>query len=175
MLSGPGGVGKSTIVQELRKRDDFYFSVSVTTRMPRSGEEDGVAYHFVSEEDFAQKVASHQFLEWADFAGYKYGTLKKPVEAALLSGKNVLLEIEIAGARQIRIARPEAILVFLEPPSFEELEVRIRGRGTDSEERIQARLSLAREELAASSEFDLVVVNHEVEQVVAALVALAAH
>lgn len=174
VLSGPGGVGKSTIVTEIRKRNDFYFSVSATTREPRPGEVDGVSYHFIDEKEFDRLVASNSFLEWAEFAGNRYGTLREPVDAALNSGLHVLLEIEIAGARQVREKEPEAILVFLEPPSFEELELRIRGRGTDSEERIQDRLALARQELAAATEFDLIVVNHQVEQVVAALVSLAA-
>jgi guanylate kinase len=119
-------------------------------------------------------IKDGEFLEWANFSGHKYGTPALPVEAALASGKNALLEIEIEGARQIRRSRPEALLIFLKPPSFEELEERIRGRKTDSEERIQARLSLAREEMAAAQEFDHVVVNHRVEEVVAALVSLAA-
>lgn len=175
VLSGPGGVGKSTIVEEIRKRKDFYFSVSVTTREPRAGETDGVSYHYVDNAKFDELIAKNSFLEWAEFAGNRYGTLREPVETALSNGLNVLLEIEIAGARQIRLNDPKAILVFLEPPSFAILEERIRGRGTDSEERIQARLALAREEMAASGEFDLVVVNHRVEQAVNALVSLAAH
>lgn len=174
VLSGPGGVGKSTIVNELKGYPDFFFSVSATTRSPRNGEIDGEAYHFVSEVEFERMIKDGEFLEWANFAGHKYGTPALPVEAALASGKNALLEIEIEGARQIRRSRPEALLIFLKPPSFEELEERIRGRKTDSEERIQARLSLAREEMAAAPEFDHVVVNHRVEEVVAALVSLAA-
>lgn len=174
VLSGPGGVGKSTIVNEIRKRNDFYFSVSATTRPPRPGEIDGISYHFVDDKKFDGLVESNAFLEWAAFAGNRYGTLKDPVEGALNKGLHVLLEIEIAGARQIRAREPGAILVFLEPPSFAALEERIRGRGTDSEERIQNRLALAREELAASKEFDLIVVNRQVEQAVAALVSLAA-
>ena len=173
VLSGPGGVGKSTIVNELKKYPEFFFSVSATTRAPRNGEIDGEAYHFVSESEFERMINDGEFLEWANFAGHKYGTPTTPVEVALSSGKHVLLEIEIEGARQIRCARPEALLIFLKPPSFEELEERIRGRRTDSEERIQARLELAREEMAAASEFDHVVVNHRVEEVVAALVSLA--
>lgn len=174
VLSGPGGVGKSTIVNEIRKREDFYFSVSATTRKPRAGEIDGVSYHFVDDSRFDRLVENGEFLEWANFAGNRYGTLREPVRNALKGGLNVLLEIEIAGARQIRASEPESILVFLEPPSFAELEGRIRGRGTDSEERIQDRLELARQELEAAREFDLIVVNHQVEQVVAALVSLAA-
>ena len=175
VLSGPGGVGKSTIVKELRNHPEFFFSVSSTTRAPREGEIDGHAYHFVTEEDFQRMIDDRQFLEWAEFAGYKYGTPAAPVFEALRSGKHVLLEIEIDGARQIRRSQPEAILVFLKPPSFEDLEARIRGRKTDSEERIQARLALAEEEMAAAHEFDHVLVNHRVEEVVASLVSLATH
>lgn len=173
VLSGPGGVGKSTIVRELKLHPDFYFSVSATTRSPRPGEIDGEAYHFVSIEIFEEMIRNGEFLEWAEFAGARYGTPRKPVDDALTSGKHVLLEIEIAGARQVREKRSDAILVFLEPPSFTELEERIRGRATDSEERVLARLALAREEMAAAAEFDHRVVNHRVEDVVAALVSLA--
>lgn len=174
VLSGPGGVGKSTIVRELKKFPEFYFSVSATTRAPRSGEIDGESYHFVDDHTFEKMVNNSEFLEWAEFAGHRYGTPLAPVLAALNSGMNVLLEIEIDGARQVRRARPDARLIFLKPPSFEELEERIRGRKTDSEERIQARLKLARQELAAADEFDHIVVNHQVDEVVAALVSLAA-
>lgn len=173
VLSGPGGVGKSTIVGELKKYPNFFFSVSATTRKPRSGESDGIAYHFISENEFHTLVSEGKFLEWAEFAGAKYGTLKEPVDQALTSGKNVLLEIEIEGARQVRKLRPEAKLVFLKPPDFAALEERIRGRATESEERIRARLDLARVEMAAADEFDEIIVNHQVDEVVAALVALA--
>lgn len=173
VLSGPGGVGKSTIVGELKKYPNFFFSVSATTRKPRFGESDGIAYHFISENEFHILVSEGKFLEWAEFAGAKYGTLKEPVDQALTSGKNVLLEIEIEGARQVRKLRPEAKLVFLKPPDFAALEERIRGRATESEERIRARLDLARVEMAAADEFDEIIVNHQVDEVVAALVALA--
>ncbi len=173
VLSGPGGVGKSTIVKELKQHPDFYFSVSATTRAPRPGEIDGEAYHFVAEDEFDEMISNGEFLEWAEFAGARYGTPSNPVDEALAMGKHVLLEIEIAGARQVRNKRSEALLVFLEPPSFSELEERIRGRATDSEERVQARLALAREEMAAAGEFDHRVVNHRVEEVVAALVSFA--
>jgi len=123
VLSGPGGVGKSTIVQELKKRDHFYFSVSATTRAPRTGEIDGEAYHFVSADEFQRMINNHVFLEWADFAGSRYGTPRGPVMSALDSGKDVLLEIEIEGARQVKRAMPEALMVFLQPPSMAELEV----------------------------------------------------
>lgn len=173
VLSGPGGVGKSTIVNALRNNETFYFSVSATTREPRPGEDDGVSYHFISDSKFSSMIDSDEFLEWAEFAGARYGTPRAPVEQALNRGLTVLLEIEIEGARQVRKAVPSAILVFLKPPSFAELEERIRGRATDSEERIQARLALARAEMAAAGEFDHIVVNHRVEEVVAALVSLA--
>ncbi|MFM8193057.1 MAG: guanylate kinase [Actinomycetota bacterium] len=173
VLSGPGGVGKSTIVGELKKRDHFYFSVSATTRAPRNGEIDGVAYHFVSPENFQEMINNGVFLEWADFAGARYGTPREPVLSALASGKDVLLEIEIEGARQVKKAMPEAMMVFLHPPSMSELEARITNRGTDSPERIAARLALARAEMAAADEFDHIVTNHRVEEVIDALVSLA--
>jgi guanylate kinase len=174
VLSGPGGVGKSTIVAELKKRDDFYFSVSATTRSPRNGELDGVAYHFVSKESFQKMIDENVFLEWADFAGARYGTPRQPVMDALHEGKDVLLEIEIEGARQVKAAMPEALMVFLQPPSMAELESRITNRGTDTPERISARLALARAEMAAAHEFDHVLTNHRVEDVIDSLVSLAA-
>ena len=173
VLSGPGGVGKSTIVVELKKLDHFYFSGSATTRKPRPGEIDGVAYHFVSDLQFQEMIENKTFLEWADFAGARYGTPKAPVDKALAEGKNVLLEIEISGARQVKEAMPEAIMVFLQPPSMQELEARITNRGTDSAERIAARLALARAEMAAAGEFDHLLTNHRVEEVIEALVSLA--
>lgn len=174
VLSGPGGVGKSTIVFELKKLEHFYFSVSATTRSPRNGEVDGIAYHFVNDSTFDEMIRTGVFLEWAEFAGAKYGTPREPVLKALASGKNVLLEIEIDGARQVKKAMPDAVMVFLKPPSMEELEARITNRGTDSPERIAARLALAREEMAAAGEFDHAVTNHRVEEVIEALLSLAA-
>ena len=174
VLSGPGGVGKSTIVAELKKRDHFYFSVSATTRSPRNGELDGVAYHFVSKESFQKMIDENVFLEWADFAGARYGTPRQPVMDALQEGKDVLLEIEIEGARQVKAAMPEALMVFLQPPSMAELESRITNRGTDTPERISARLALARAEMAAAHEFDHVLTNHRVEDVIDSLVSFAA-
>ena len=173
VLSGPGGVGKSTIVAELKKFPNFYFSVSATTRAPRNGEIDGVAYNFVSDNEFDKMIQAGKFLEWASFAGARYGTPSEPVDLALKSNLNVLLEIEIEGARQVRKLRPDAKLVFLKPPDFQALEARIRGRATESEARIRARLELARQEMAAASEFDEVITNHHVDEVVKALVALA--
>ena len=173
VLSGPGGVGKSTVAKALRSVDDFWVSVSATTRAPRPNEIEGVDYLFYSQEQFDRAVTDGEFLEWAEFAGNRYGTLKAPVFSALASGRNVLLEIEISGAKQIRAAAPEAVLVFLEPPSWEELVARLEGRGTDSPERRAIRLALAQEELAAASFFDEVVVNTEVQEVAQRLIELA--
>jgi len=173
VMSGPGGVGKSTITKFLRDNPAIWVSVSATTREPRENERDGHDYHFITENKFDQMIANNEFLEWAEFAGARYGTLRKSVAEARDLGKHVLLEIEIAGARQIRIVEPEAVLVFIAPPSWEELVERLTSRGTDSAERRAARLALAQEEMAASTEFDEVLVNHEVEEVAASLLSLA--
>ena len=173
VVSGPSGVGKSTITNRLRADERFWISVSVTTRVMRTGEVDGIDYIFVSEDRFNQMIKDNDFLEWADFAGSKYGTPKKAVEEALQDGKNVILEIELNGARQVRKNSKNAILIFIEPPSWEELTARLINRGTESEQSTQARLDRAKEELSAAAEFDHVVVNHQVEQSVAELVSLA--
>lgn len=173
VVSGPSGVGKSTITNKLRADERFWISVSVTTRRIRTGEVDGVDYHFVSDDKFEEMIKANEFLEFAEFAGAKYGTPKKPVESALQSGKNVILEIELNGARQVRKSSKEAIMIFIEPPSWEELTTRLTNRGTESENSTLARLDRAKEELSAASEFDYVLVNHEVEQSVSELVSLA--
>jgi guanylate kinase len=173
VVSGPSGVGKSTITNKLRTDERFWISVSVTTRRIRTGEVDGVDYHFVSDDKFEEMIKANEFLEFAEFAGAKYGTPKKAVESAIQSGKNVILEIELNGARQVRKSSKEAIMIFIEPPSWEELTTRLTNRGTESENSTLARLDRAKEELSAASEFDYVLVNHEVEQSVSELVSLA--
>jgi len=173
VMSGPGGVGKSTITSALRTDPRFWVSVSATTRAPRASESNGVDYFFLSEQKFTQMVAAGEFLEWAEFAGARYGTPKHPIQEWRAIGKHVLLEIEIEGARQVRSADPSALLIFIAPPSWEELQNRLAARGSDSAERQAARLALGAAEMAAATEFDHTLVNSQVEDVVAQLVALA--
>ncbi|MFM8191871.1 MAG: guanylate kinase [Candidatus Nanopelagicus sp.] len=173
VVSGPSGVGKSTLTNRLRDDDRFWISVSATTRSKRIGEKDGVDYHFVSDKEFDQMIDKNEFLEWANFAGAKYGTPRKAVDKALASGKNVVLEIELNGARQVRKNSKDAVLIFIEPPTWEELKSRLEKRGTESEDSTQTRLDRAKEELSAASEFDHVIVNHQVADSVAQLVSLA--
>ena len=164
VITGPSGVGKGTLVNRLLERHPaIWLSVSATTRAPRPGEEEGVQYFFLARPAFEQLVGRGGLLEWAEFAGNLYGTPRQPVEAQLATGHPVLLEIELEGARQVRQSFPGAIQLFVAPPSFAELERRIRGRGTDSEEAIQRRLARARVELEAAKEFDAVLVNADLE------------
>lgn len=164
VITGPSGVGKGTLVKRLlQQHSEIWLSISATTRPPREGEEDGISYFFHARESFDRLVAENGLLEWAEFAGNCYGTPRGPVIEQLEGGRPVLLEIELEGARQVRQTFPEALQIFLAPPSFEELERRIRGRGTDSEEAITRRLARAREEMSAQAEFDAVVVNDDLD------------
>ena len=173
VLSGPSGVGKGSVIAVVRRRHPHvWLSVSVTTRTPRPGEVDGVQYHFVSREEFDRMVGAGELLEHADYAGNSYGTPRRPVEEQLARGVPALLEIELQGARQVRAAMPQAQLVFLAPPSFDELARRLTGRGTEDPERVRRRLDLARIEMAAEDEFDVVVVNDDLERAADRLVAL---
>jgi guanylate kinase len=173
VLSGPSGVGKSTVVAHLRTvHPEVWLSVSATTRKPRPGEQHGVQYYFVDDDEFDKLVANGELLEWAEFAGNRYGTPRAAVLDKLGAGEPVLLEIDLQGARLVRASMPEARLVFLAPPSWEELVRRLTGRGTESPEVIEERLAAARVELAAEAEFDMTLVNTSVEAVARELLAL---
>lgn len=173
VLSGPSGVGKGSVLAAVRARHpQVWVSVSWTTRPPRAGELDGVAYHFVDEPAFRAAAEAGEFLEWASYAGYLYGTPAAPVAQRLAAGSPALLEIDLQGARQVRVAMPTALLVFLAPPSVAELRRRLTGRGTEEPARLARRLALADTELAAEAEFDEVIVNDEVERAADRLVAL---
>ena len=172
VLSGPSGVGKGSVIAAVRRRHpQVWLSVSVTTRAPRPGETDGIEYHFIDDVAFARMVVRGELLEHASYAG-SYGTPRQPVLERLADGVPALLEIELQGARQVKAAMPEAHLVFLAPPSVDELERRLTGRGTESPERVRRRLEVARSELAAEREFEAVVVNDDVETAADRLVAL---
>ena len=173
VLSGPSGVGKGSVVAVVRRRyPDAWLSTSVTTRPPRPGETDGVEYHFVDQAEFDRMAEAGELLEHAVYAGNGYGTPRRPVEEQLAAGVPAVLEIELQGARQVRRAMPDAQLVFLAPPSFDELARRRTGRGTEDPERVRKRLDLARIEMAAEDEFDVVVVNDDLQQAADRLVAL---
>jgi guanylate kinase len=173
VLSGPSGVGKGTVVARVRELyPHIWVSVSCTTRPPRPGEQDGVEYRFVSREQFRAMVERGELLEWAEFAGNLYGTPRDPVERRLSSSARALLEIELQGARQVRTAMPAAQLVFLAPPSWDELQRRLVGRGTELTAAVRARLDRAKHEMAAEDEFDAVVVNDDVDRAAAELVRL---
>ena len=173
MLSGPSGVGKSTVVAHMRKEHpEVWLSVSATTRKPRPGEKHGVHYFFVTDEEMDKLIANGELLEWAEFAGNRYGTPRTAVLDRLEAGEPVLLEIDLQGARQVRESMADAQLVFLAPPSWEELVRRLTGRGTEPPEVIERRLDAARVELAAEPEFDVTLVNTSVEDVARELLAL---
>jgi guanylate kinase len=173
VLTGPSGVGKGTVVRKVRELfPHVWVSVSVTTRLPRPGERNGVHYWFVTRERFAELVAADELLEHAEFAGNLYGTPREPVVERLAAGEPTLLEIDLQGARQIREAMPETLLVFLAPPTWEELQRRLSGRGTEPSTVIAARLEQARIELAAAAEFDRTVVNDDVTRAAAEVVGL---
>ncbi|MER5946206.1 guanylate kinase [Streptomyces sp. NPDC001904] len=173
VLSGPSGVGKSTVVAHMRKEHpEVWLSVSATTRKPRPGEKHGVQYFFVTDEEMDKLIANGELLEWAEFAGNRYGTPRRAVLDRLDAGEPVLLEIDLQGARLVRESMPEAQLVFLAPPSWDELVRRLTGRGTESAEVIERRLDTAKVELASEAEFDTTLVNTSVEDVARELLAL---
>jgi guanylate kinase len=176
VLAGPSGVGKSSVVDGLRRQlPELYFSVSATTRDPRPGEIDGTDYHFVGPAGFDRLIERGELLEWAEIHGglQRSGTLREPVERELSTGRPVLVEVDLNGARVIKSTLPEAVTVFLAPPSLQELVRRLRQRGTETAAQFARRLETAREELAARDEFDVVLVNDELPAVVARLVELA--
>tara|TARA_Y100000991_G_scaffold30036_1_gene18956 strand:- start:64 stop:618 length:555 start_codon:yes stop_codon:yes gene_type:complete len=167
IITGPSGVGKGTVVKELLNRNkDIWLSISATTRKPRMGEKDGENYYFISDERFKDMIDKKEFLEWAQFAGNYYGTPLTTVSEKIEKGFIVLLEIEVEGAKQIKEKFPKSLSIFLLPPNREELEKRIRNRGTEKEEAINKRLSRANYEIASSDKFDFVLTNHDVNETV---------
>ena len=170
VITGPSGVGKGTLIERLLERvPQLELSVSTTTREPRPGEEDGRDYHFLTPEEFDRRVEAGDFLEHATYSGNRYGTLRGEVERRLSEGRSVVLEIEVQGARQVRVAMPEAVLIFIAPPDPAALRQRLEGRGTDSEEAIERRLRTAQIELEAQAEFPHVIVNDDVQKAAAEL------
>ena len=170
VISGSSGVGKGTLIKEfLKKHQDFKLSVSCTTRSPREGEKHGINYFFLSREEFKTCIDNNEFLEWAEFSGNMYGTQKEYVQRKLNEGKNLILEIDTKGAINVKKIMPEATLIFILPPSFEELEARLRGRHTETEEAIQKRLESTRLEMENSKQFDYQIINDNIENAVKAL------
>jgi guanylate kinase len=173
VITGPSGVGKGTLIRGLMERlPQLGLSVSATTRSPRPGETDGVDYHFLSNAQFEQHVQNGEFVEHADYAGRRYGTLRAELEERTAKGSPVVLEIEVQGARQVRAAMPEAVQVFIAPPSLQALRTRLIGRGTDGSAEVERRLAVADRELAARDEFAHVVVNDRLEDALSELVAI---
>jgi guanylate kinase len=175
VITGPSGVGKGTLIRGLMQRiPGLELSVSATTREPRPGEQDGVDYHFLSREEFERRVSQGDFVEHADYAGRRYGTLRSELEQRARAGAAVVLEIEVQGARQVRAAVPDAVLVFIAPPSPQALRERLLARGTDDAEEVERRLRVAEEELRARREFRHVVVNDRLEDALEQLTAIVA-
>jgi guanylate kinase len=170
VITGPSGVGKGTLIRTLLERiPDLELSVSATTRSPRPGEQDGVDYHFLDDAEFERRVEAGEFVEHAAYSGRRYGTLRSELDRRTSGGAPVVLEIEVQGARQIRETMPEAVRIFIAPPSEEALRNRLVGRGTDDPEQVEARLRTANEELAAQGEFPHVVINDRLDDAVEAL------
>jgi len=175
VITGPSGVGKGTLIRGLMERlEALELSVSATTRAPRPGEQDGVDYHFLTREEFDRRVREGDFVEHADYAGRSYGTLRSELEERVRAGTPIVLEIEVQGARQVRASVPDAVQVFIAPPSLEELRTRLIGRGTDDPEGVERRLRVAAEELQAQPEFGHVVVNDRLQDALEQLTAIVA-
>lgn len=173
VITGPSGVGKGTLIRGLMERlPKLELSVSATTRAPRPGEQDGVDYHFLTREQFDHRVAQEDFVEHADYAGRSYGTLRSELENRVQAGVPVVLEIEVQGARQVRAAMPEAVQVFIAPPSLSALRTRLVGRGTDDQDEVERRLRVAEQELTAQPEFAHVVVNDRLDDALERLTAI---
>lgn len=166
VVSAPSGCGKGTILGEILKDDSFYYSISATTRAPREGEQDGVNYHFITKEEFKQRIAQGGMLEYAQYCGNYYGTPKKEVEQMRDAGRDVILEIEVEGAMKVRVLCPDAVFLFIAPPSVEELRRRLNKRGTEAAEVIEERVSQAARELSYADRYDYIIVNGELEKAI---------